>query len=118
MRKTLLFLLLAACAAEDDKPPSAAERRRIALGLDDKPLSLKRAMKKLEPFEEAIDKGAVSLDDALRIENLLQRAEHDAEMAAAMDAARAKAAALVAGGPADALQASCADCHATFREDG
>ena len=117
MRMTLLLVLLAACATEE--PPSAAARRRIALGLDDAPLPLKRAMKKLEPFEEAIDRGRVTLDDALRIENLLQRAQprDDPGFAEALDEARVLARDLVDGGGA-ALQAACADCHARFREDG
>jgi cytochrome c553 len=117
VRHWALVILLAGCGQEPD-PGAALERRRIALGLEDAPLSVKRAMVRLDKLdvEARLEQGA-GLDLALTVENLLDRFEFEKEPGL-LEASRAAARALVAGtGSAEDLLTSCAACHARHREE-
>jgi cytochrome c553 len=112
-----LLILLAGCGQEPD-PEAALERRRIALGLDETPLTVKRAMVRLDKLDvEARLEAGADTDLALRIENLLGRFPFD-EAPELLAASRTAAGALVRGsGSAEELLTSCADCHAKHREE-
>jgi len=137
----LLPALLAACADPGPDLETELQARRAALGLPKEPLPLKAAMQEMQrrAFEPLLGRVGSRrlpppevLDAALRMENLLARAEpagaegrahdpaaFDALLADARDRAFALARAVASGNEgtpeAYGLLATCVNCHRRFR---
>jgi len=136
--RLVLLTVIAACGAAHES--DALARRRIAMGLPDAPMPLKEAMAELER-RGSLDwlrtgggegvggagggrrGGGEGVEEAIRIENLLDRAQPAepsyARFEVLLDLARAYATELVRGAPGarEALLQSCIACHAEFREE-
>jgi hypothetical protein len=126
-RLYLLAALLAACSGDDAATREKLEKlrsRRAALGLDPEPLAMAEAMQRIEKagYEAALVRGDLGLDDALRLENLLVRAQPGAIPEGMLHRARRLVSEYVhalAGGERPTtgpLVRSCVDCHLKYRE--
>lgn len=95
------------------------------MGLRDDPLTLDRAMNRLERYERPLARGTATLEDALHIENLLGRVPEKAKDGDFFDllaAARQRATEFARArldGPAEeqaiALERACVNCHQDHR---
>jgi hypothetical protein len=123
-RLYLLAALLAACSGENAATLDKLRSRRIALGLEAEPLPMAEAMQRIDKarYETALARGDLTLDDALRLENLLVRAQPGEIPEGMLHRARRLVSeyvhALAEGerpttGP---LVRSCVDCHLKYRE--
>jgi len=117
-------VLVAACADDDVATRERLRTRRAALGLESAPLPMAAAMEGIERagYEKALARGDLALDDALRLENLLVRAEPGDVPEGMLNRARRLVSEYVhalaagerpAGGP---LVRSCVDCHLKYRQ--
>ncbi len=120
-----LLLLTAACSRDAATGPIDRNARRAALGLQDTPrLSFVQAMDEIDEagFERRLAAGKLGLDDALRLQNLLVRAnaanrpdEFLSYLARTREAA-GRHVDEMSEETGRILLESCVDCHVTYRQ--